>query len=79
MCLEKLVLPLEHGLKELTQIKIDHLCVKKLKNGLPVECQKSHISEEANAWASFNNKAIAIVNCRDGILHPSKVFLNNDH
>ena len=79
VCLEKLVLPLEHGLKELSQIKIDHLCVKKLKHGLPVECQKSHISEEANAWASFNNKAIAIVNCRDGILHPSKVFLNNDY
>ena len=78
-CLEEWVLPLEYGLKELNKIEIDYLSVKKLKHGLPIECQKSDTPEEANAWASFNNKAIAIINCRDGILHPSKVFLNNDY
>ena len=78
-CLEEWVLPLEYGLKELNKIEIDYLSVKKLKQGLPIERQKSDAPKEANAWASFNNKAIAIINCRDGILHPSKVFLNNDY
>jgi len=78
-CLIEKVLPLEYGLKELNKIEIDKPNVTKLKHGLPIESQKKSRLETCSAWASFDNKAIAIVNLRKGILHPSKVFLNNDY
>jgi tRNA pseudouridine55 synthase len=76
--LDHLILPLEIGLKGVTEIEIDIEGAVKLRQGQSISISNCKLMENSKAWVSLNKKAVAMVNLKSNRLYPSKVFSQND-
>ena len=76
--LDHLILPLEIGLKGVTEIEIDIEGAVKLRQGQSISISNCKLVENSKAWVSLNKKAVAMVNLKSNRLYPSKVFSQND-
>jgi tRNA pseudouridine55 synthase len=72
---DTLLVPLEAALADLPEARVSGLAAQKLRNGNPGEVIATTAEFGDDAWASFENRAVAIGTYRAGLLHPSRVIL----
>lgn len=72
--LDTLLLPVEVGLGELPELKATAEGAARLRNGNPGMVVASDVDYGAEAWASFQGRAVAVGVYRSGELHPTRVF-----
>ena len=73
--LDALLLPLEVGLTELTELKLTPEGVARLKNGNPgMVINAAGVEYGDEAWASYQGQPVAVGIYKSGELHPSRVF-----
>jgi tRNA pseudouridine55 synthase len=72
--LDALLLPLEIGLADLTELPATAEGAARLRNGNPGMVISSEAEYGDEAWASFDGKAVAVGIYKAGELHPSRVF-----
>jgi tRNA pseudouridine55 synthase len=72
--LDARLLPLETGLQDLPELRATAEGAARLRNGNPGRVIASNLDYGDEAWASFDNKAVAVGNYRAGELHPARVF-----
>ncbi|WP_037227987.1 tRNA pseudouridine(55) synthase TruB [Roseobacter sp. GAI101] len=68
------LLPLEHGLQDLPEVKATAEGAARLRNGNPGMVIASSVNYGDEAWASFEGRAVAVGRYKAGELHPSRVF-----
>lgn len=68
------LLPLEHGLQDLPEVKATAEGAARLRNGNPGMVIASSVDYGDEAWASFEGRAVAVGRYKAGELHPSRVF-----
>lgn len=68
------LLPLEHGLQDLPEVKATAEGAARLRNGNPGMVIASNVDYGDEAWASFEGRAVAVGRYKAGELHPSRVF-----
>ncbi len=68
------LLPLEHGLQDLPEVKATPEGAARLRNGNPGMVMASGVEYGDEAWASFEGNAVAVGRYKAGELHPSRVF-----
>ncbi len=68
------LLPLEHGLQDLPEVKATAEGAARLRNGNPGMVMAYGIEYGDEVWASFEGKAVAVGRYKAGELHPSRVF-----
>jgi len=69
------VLPLEHGLTGLPELRTTVEGAAKLRNGNPGFVYPGQVDYGDEAWASLEGRAVAVGVAMGGALHPSRVFL----
>jgi len=72
--IEELLLPLETGLADLPELPATAEGAARLRNGNPGMVIASDVDYGAEAWASWQGRAVAVGVYRAGELHPSRVF-----
>jgi tRNA pseudouridine55 synthase len=73
--LDALLLPLEVGLTELTELKLTPEGAARLKNGNPgMVIGATGVEYGDEAWASYQGQPVAVGIYKSGELHPSRVF-----
>lgn len=73
--LDELLLPLETGLSDLTELSCTAEAVTRLRNGNPGQVHFADgVAYGDEAWASYQGRAIAIGRYKSGELHPSRVI-----
>lgn len=73
--LDALLLPLEVGLTELTELKLTPEGAARLKNGNPgMVIGAAGVEYGDEAWASYQGQPVAVGIYKSGELHPSRVF-----
>jgi tRNA pseudouridine55 synthase len=73
--LDALLLPLEVGLTELTELKLTPEGAARLKNGNPgMVINAAGVEYGDEAWASYQGQPVAVGIYKSGELHPSRVF-----
>ncbi len=72
--LDALLLPLETGLADLTELTCPADSVTKLRNGNPAMVFPGAAEYGDEVWVSHGGRAIAVGQYRSGDLHPSRVF-----
>ena len=72
--IEELLLPLETGLADLPELPATAEGAARLRNGNPGMVIASDVDYGAEAWASWQGRAVAVGVYKAGELHPSRVF-----
>ena len=72
--LDKFILPLEVGLKDLKCVSCHPENAAKLRNGNPSNVINSNVEYGETCWAALEGRAVAIGTYRSGRLYPSRVF-----
>lgn len=72
--IDALLKPLELGLADLPELPATPEGVARLKNGNPGMVIASGVEWGAEAWASYQGRAVAVGRYQSGELHPSRVF-----
>lgn len=72
--IDDLLLPLETGLSELTELHTTPEGATRLNNGNPGMVIASNAEYGDLVWASYNGQPVAIGHYRAGELHPTRVF-----
>ncbi len=67
--------PLEIGLADLPELPTTAEGAARLRNGNPGQVIAANVDYNAEAWASYQGKAVAIGHYRGGELHPIRVFV----
>lgn len=70
-----LLRPLEDGLADVPQARINAAGATKLSNGNPAEVAVSGLDWGDTAWASHDGKAVALCTYKGGALHPTRVLV----
>lgn len=73
--LDALLLPLEAGLTDLSELPCTAEGAARLRNGNPGMVMASDVEYGDEAWASLQGRAIAVGRYKAGELHPSRVFV----
>jgi|TARA_R110000850_G_scaffold65736_2_gene146751 tRNA pseudouridine55 synthase len=68
------LLPLEHGLQDLPEVKATAQGAARLRNGNPGMVLADGVEYGDEAWASFEGRAVAVGRYKAGELHPTRVF-----
>ena len=72
--IDALLKPLELGLADLPELPATPEGAARLKNGNPGMVIASGVEWGAEAWASYQGRAVAVGRYQSGELHPSRVF-----
>jgi tRNA pseudouridine55 synthase len=72
--LDELLLPVEAGLQDLTEVKATDAGATRLRNGNPGQVIAHDVEFGEEVWASHDGKPVAVGQYRGGELHPSRVF-----
>lgn len=72
--LDQFLFPLEQGLDDLPEVKCTAEGAARLRNGNPGAVIASDAQFGDEAWASFDEKAVAVGIYKGGELHPNRVF-----
>lgn len=75
--LDARLLPLETGLRGLTEVPVSEIAALRLRHGNPGEVLRAAEVGEV-CWASQGGRAVAIGTCLGGMFHPSKVFRDGE-
>ncbi len=70
-----LLRPLEDGLVDIPEARVDAISATKLANGNPAPVAASGLDWGDTAWASHDGLALALGTYRGGSLHPSRVIV----
>jgi tRNA pseudouridine55 synthase len=73
--LDSHLLPLEAALEGLPEVMLSASGVVRVRNGNPGEVVRSEAEFGDVAWASHGGKAVAVGTYMGGLLHPSRVFV----
>jgi tRNA pseudouridine55 synthase len=77
--LDAWLLPLEHGLADLPELRCTPEGAARLRNGNPgMVLSAADVEYGDEAWASLDGRAVAVGIYRAGELHPSRVFVTAD-
>lgn len=76
--LDELLLPLEAGLTDLSELPCTPEGAARLRNGNPGMVMAADVEYGDEAWASLQGRAIAVGRYKAGELHPSRVFVRGD-
>jgi tRNA pseudouridine55 synthase len=68
------LLPLEHGLQDLPEVRATPEGAARLRNGNPGMVLASNVEYGEECWASLDGRAVAVGRYKAGELHPSRVF-----
>lgn len=66
--------PLEEGLIDLPMVTVTAEGAARLRNGNPGQVIASDVDYDAECWAAFEGRAVAVGRYRAGELHPARVF-----
>jgi tRNA pseudouridine55 synthase len=66
--------PLEDGLIDLPMVTVTAEGAARLRNGNPGQVIASDVDYDAECWAAFQGRAVAVGRYRAGELHPARVF-----
>ncbi len=72
--LDRYLRPLEEGLIDLPMVTVTAEGAARLRNGNPGQVIASDVDYDAECWAAFEGRAVAVGRYRAGELHPARVF-----
>ena len=75
--LDAFLQPLEEGLSTLPEVRCSAEAAARLKNGNPAQVLSSDAEFGETAWASHQDRAIAVGTYKAGMLHPIRVFVGD--
>ena len=72
---DDLLLPLEAGLTDLSEVQVRAAEAAKLRNGNAAPVTYTDLAYGDEAWASLDGEPVALVIYKAGMLHPDRVFV----